>query len=170
MDTVTVLAWIEATRLSVWIRESQSVWVFPFILILHTVGLAFLVGVNVAFDVRLLGVARGIPLKAIDGLLRLMWWGFWVNAGSGMLLLAAYPTKALTNPVFFAKLGLIAVGMAIVTWFRSRVRRDPGLGAGPIPVRLRVAAAASLLVWGAAITTGRLLAYTHTRLMATDPF
>ena len=38
---------------------------FPIILILHTVGLAFLVGANVALDARMLGVARGVPLSAM---------------------------------------------------------------------------------------------------------
>ena len=42
---------------------------------------------------------------------RAMWAGFWVNAFSGVLLLIAYPTKALTNPVFYLKLALIAVAI-----------------------------------------------------------
>ena len=49
--------WIETTALSIWLRESPSLWAFPFVLILHTVGLAFLVGANVALDVRVLGLA-----------------------------------------------------------------------------------------------------------------
>ena len=45
--------WIEMSALSIWLRESPSLWAFPFVLILHTVGLAFLVGAaNVALDVR----------------------------------------------------------------------------------------------------------------------
>ena len=55
--------WIERTGLSVWIRE-DSVWAFPNILILHTIGLAFLVGANVALNARIFGVARGVPLAA----------------------------------------------------------------------------------------------------------
>ena len=38
-----------------------------------------------------------------------MWAGFWINALSGILLLIAYPTKALTNPLFYAKLVLIGL-------------------------------------------------------------
>ena len=37
---------LEATSLSTWLRESPSLWAFPFVLILHTVGLAFFVGAN----------------------------------------------------------------------------------------------------------------------------
>src|SRR5215216_87409 len=104
-----LFAWIEGTPFSVWLRESPSVMVFPFVLILHTVGLAFLVGANVAIDARILGMARGVPLLSLRRYYRAMWAGFWVNAFSGVLLLIAYPTKALTNPVFYLKLSMIAV-------------------------------------------------------------
>ena len=56
---------LEATSLSTWLRESPSLWAFPFVLILHTVGLAFFVGANVAWDVRVLGFSMGIPLDAL---------------------------------------------------------------------------------------------------------
>ena len=39
-----LFGWVEATALSYWLRESPSLWAFPFVLILHTVGLAFFVG------------------------------------------------------------------------------------------------------------------------------
>ncbi|HEY6616395.1 MAG TPA: hypothetical protein VIZ32_17810, partial [Vicinamibacterales bacterium] len=57
-----LFVWLEATPLSTWLRESPSLWAFPFVLILHTVGLAFFVGTNVAWDVRVLGFSLGIPL------------------------------------------------------------------------------------------------------------
>jgi hypothetical protein len=49
------LAWLEATAPSVWLRESPSLWAFPFVLILHTVGMGFLAGTNVAMDLRVGG-------------------------------------------------------------------------------------------------------------------
>ena len=45
--------WLEATPLSTWLRESPSLWAFPFVLILHTVGLAFFVGANVVAQIGL---------------------------------------------------------------------------------------------------------------------
>ena len=107
-----LFTWIETTALSIWLRESPSLWAFPFVLILHTVGLAFLVGSNVALDVRVLGVAGGVPLRTLERYSVVMWSGFWVNAVSGVLLLIAYPTKALTNPLFYVKLALIVIGLA----------------------------------------------------------
>ena len=70
---------------------------FPFVLILHTVGMGFLVGSNIALDLRVLGVAPRIPLSLFEKLFLIMRISFFINAGSGLLLLIAYPTKALTN-------------------------------------------------------------------------
>lgn len=153
-------AWIEASSLSVWLRDSA--WAFPIVLIFHTVGLAFLVGVNVAIDVRILGLARGVPLASLERYFLVMWLGFWMNAASGVGLLIAYPTKALTNPVFYAKLALIAAGLAAAAAIRRRMR--DGTGAAP-PAPLKRLAAVSLACWALGIVTGRLLAYTHSRLM-----
>ena len=108
-----IFRWLESTPLSVWILESPSLFAFPGILAAHTIGLAVLAGLNGALDLRLLGVARGIPPSAFRLFLPVMWFGFWVNVISGLALLLAYPTKALTNPVFYLKLTPIAVVLAI---------------------------------------------------------
>ena len=155
---------IETTALSTWLRESPSLWAFPFVLILHTVGLAFLVGANVALDVRVLGLARGVPLRTLERYGVVMWTGFWINAVSGVLLLLAYPTKALTNPLFYVKLVLIAIGLGIAAKLKVRLRALPVPEAQVLPPRLQALAVASLLCWGLGITAGRLLAYTYSRL------
>ena len=159
--------WLEATSLSTWLRESPSLWAFPFVLILHTVGLAFFVGTNVAWDVRVLGFSLGIPLEALRRYFLVMWAGFWINAFSGVLLLIAYPTKALTNPLFYSKLALIAFGVVLA----FRIRRDVnGLAArADAPPMARMLAAVSLVCWIAVIFAGRLLAYTCTRLTVDFP-
>ena len=157
--------WIEHTGLSLWIREG-SVWAFPIILILHTVGLAFLVGANVALNARMLGVASGVPLSAMLPFFQAMWLGFWVNAASGVLLLIAYPTKALTNPLFYFKLTLIAIALAHAQWIRAQILKHPTFGGPHTPGTIRTLSAAALLCWFAAVTAGRLLAYTYTHLVA----
>ena len=151
--------WLESTAVSVWINESPSLFAFPGILAAHTIGLGLLAGLNSALDLRLLGVARSIPPAALMRLLPVMWFGLWMNVLSGIALLVAYPTKALTNPLFYLKLGLIAVALAILRTLVQRLRP-----AQPISVAMKILAAASLLVWAATITAGRFLAYTCTRL------
>ena len=93
-----------------------------------------------------------------------MWAGFWINAFSGVLLLIAYPTKALTNPIFYLKLTLIGVGVVLAGKIRVYVAGGTVGATDHAPRGLRRLAAVSLLVWVAVITTGRLLAYTCSRL------
>ena len=160
------LLWQESTSLSLWIVESPSMFAFPGILTLHAIGMGFAVGINAALDLRILGVAPGVPLTEMRRFVPILWFGFWLNAVSGVLLLIGYPTKALTNPVFYLKLALIAVGMVLFVRISRRLFNDKD-GAPPDTVtsqRLRRLAIVSLICWTAAVTAGRLLAYTYTRL------
>jgi hypothetical protein len=163
-----VFSWIETTAVSTFIRESASLWVFPFILILHTWGLAFLVGANVAIDARALGLALAVPFWSLERYYRVMWAGFWINAVSGVLLLIAYPTKALTNPVFYLKLLMIAAALVLAQRIRRFMQTPSASRAGErsAPPWLAVA---SLACWAVAIFAGRFLAYTCTRLMVQYP-
>jgi hypothetical protein len=158
--------WLESTAFSTWIRESPSVFAFPAILSLHTIGMGLVAGINLAIALRILGAGSGVPLKEMKRFLPVMWSGFWLNAASGVALLIGYPTKALTNPVFYLKLSLIAVALGIVTWITRQVLNDSRAAGGGPPARARLFACASLACWVGAITAGRLLAYTYSRLMA----
>ena len=154
-------AWIESTAIHTWIVESPSLLAFPGILAAHTIGLALLAGVNGALDLRLLGFARGIPPATFIRLLPVMRAGFWLNVVSGIALLIGYPAKAFTNPVFYLKLGLIAAAMIVLQAILQRAEKG-----GDAP-GTRALAVVSLLLWASAITAGRLLAYTCTRLTVT---
>jgi hypothetical protein len=152
---------IEESGLSTWLRESESPFAFYFVLLFHTFGLALLVGANAVIDLRLLGIGRDIPLAPLKRLFGIMWLGFAINAVSGMLLLIAYPTKALTNPVFYTKLALIGFAVWIMTKLQRRVFNDSTLNEAAIIERGRTLAKWSLAIWIGVITAGRLLAYTY---------
>ena len=158
--------WLESTAFSTWMREEPSIWAFPMILAVHTIGMALIVGIGVALDLRILGVGRDVPIREMRRFFVPMWIGLWLNVVSGLALLAAYPTKALTNPVFYTKLTLIAIALVLFQAIRRRLFRDGEAPTSPMPARLRLLAAASIFCWASAITAGRLLAYTYTRLMA----
>jgi len=164
--------WLEETPLSVWIRESTSVLAFPGILSAHAIGMGLAAGINAAYALHVLGVAAGIPTRELRRFVPVMWFGFWLNAASGLLLLIAYPTKALTNPVFYVKLMLIALAMGLFVVIRRRTfgaaaEGDVRLLDRPETERVvRWCGAASLACWAGAITAGRLLAYTHNRMLA----
>ena len=158
--------WIESTPLSVWIRESTSVLAYPAILSAHAIGMGLAAGVNAALALHLLGVGPGIPAREMKRFVPVMWFGFWLNVVSGIALLIAYPTKALTNPVFYLKLSLIALAMGTFLMIGGRLFSNPALGDDTSFPSLRSLAIASLACWAGAITSGRLLAYTYTRLLA----
>jgi hypothetical protein len=143
---------VESSGLSVWIRESDSLLAFPGILVLHTLGMAFLAGAAVAVALPML--ATPVRPETVARLTPIAWAGFAVNALSGVLLVVAYPTKALTNPIFYVKLAL--VGLLIGAFHLVRLWWNKGL------------AAALLLLASLAIVGGRLLPYTYTRLLALD--
>ncbi len=89
---------------------------------------------------------------------------------SGALLLAAYPTKALTNPLFYVKLLAVLGALLIGRSITQGLLGDDSHDTGPVPRKARVLAALSLALWAGAITSGRLLAYTYNLLMASHRY
>jgi len=158
---------IEQNPLSVWVRESPSLLAFPFILFLHTLGLAMLAGVNIGLAVWMLA-RRSVPSFDVVSVYRVMWLGFGINLLSGLVLLAAYPAKALTNWVFFVKLVLVALGLWALQQTKDEIVVVAGTAVRELSARGRRLAMLSLLFWAGTILTGRLLAYTHHILLASD--
>ena len=157
---------IEETGLSIWIRESDSVFSFWFILSVHAIGMGLLVGASVLIGLRILGLAPDLPLAPLKRFYRFIWVGFWIQVVSGILLLTGYPTKSLTNPVFYVKLTLIGLAMASMQMLWNRVFADSSLSEAAMVAKGRVFAVSSLIFWVGAITAGRLLAYTYSVLTA----
>jgi hypothetical protein len=167
---MNLLAVFEQTAFSVWVREEPSIWGFPFILFLHTLGLAMLAGISVGLDVWLLGAKTGPPPALLIGIYRIMWIGFGINLLSGLALLAAYPAKALTNWVFFVKLALVAAALWVLEQTKGELLVAAGPATATLAGRVRRLAALSLLFWAGAIFAGRLLAYTHSILLVSERF
>jgi hypothetical protein len=66
--------------------------------------------------------------------------------------------------VFYGKLACVALGAVVQLLIRRRVLHAGANDTGPVPTRGRLLAAASLVLWAAAITSGRFLAYTYVKL------
>ena len=155
---------IEESTFSTFLRESESPFVFYFALLFHTFGLALLVGANGLVDLRLLGFLRGIPLAPLKRFFRIMWIGFSINAVTGVLLIISYPTKALTNPVFYAKLTMIGFAIWILTKLQ-RVFADTTATEADLMARGATLAKWSLALLIGTISAGRLLAYTFNYIL-----
>ena len=156
---------IEQSALSTWLRESPSPLVFPTILLLHTIGMGFLAGTNAAIDLRVLGIASKMRIAPMQKFFPLMWSAFWVNAVTGVALIIAYPTQALTNPVFYIKLAFIALAVVNKRMIRNEIFRDPNVAQRPVSRKWKILASTSLFFWAGAITAGRLLPYTSRQLL-----
>jgi hypothetical protein len=150
---------IEQTGFFTWVRESSSIWAFPTILFVHTIGFGTLAGVNAGIDLRLLGFAPGIPLAPMERLFPVMKAGFWISFVTGTLLLLADASTKLLNPVFYVKIGLIILALINLRLLRTRIFADPLLDKKPLPSNARLLAFTSLVLWLGVTTAGRLMAY-----------
>ena len=149
---------LEGSAFSAWVRESPSIWAYPTILTLHTVGLGVVVGANWMVDLRVLGFARAIPVTVLSRAFPIMWAGFWLNAVTGAVLFAGDPTTKGTTAVFMWKLVIVAVGVVLMIALKRKLYGrsidDRTASAG-----VRTLAATSLVLWIAAIASGRWMAY-----------
>ena len=150
---------IEGLGFSQWVKQSGSLWAFPGILLMHTYGMAVLVGIIAAIDLRILGFVPAIPLAPLQKFLPLVWLAFWVNAVTGTMLLMADATTKLTNPDFGIKMLFIVLAIVTQVLLQRRVLADPEVDRRPVTPNAKMLAVASLVCWLGAITAGRLLAY-----------
>ena len=150
---------IENLGFSQWVKQSGSLWAFPGILLMHTYGMAILVGVIAGIDLKILGLVPAMPLAPLSKFLPLVWLAFWLNAITGTMLLAADATTKLTNPDFGMKMAFIVLAVIAQRLIQSRVFGDPKIDRRPFTANAKMLAVMSLVCWLGAITAGRLLAY-----------
>lgn len=129
------LSWLENSEFCTWIRSSGSIWAYPIVLTVHTLGMGILVGFNWALDLRLLGVGRRIPIRAMEAFFPVMWIGFWLNLVTGLVLLAADASTKMTSWVFGVKMLFIVLAMLVLWKLRRTV-----FNSLDIPVQQSVAA------------------------------
>lgn len=152
--------WLASTPLSQAMRG--SLWLYPVVETVHIAGFAVLVGAVALFDLRVLGCARTLPVRALGRhLLRWALASLLLVLPAGALLFASQPQEFLANPVFKLKLALLAAaGLNAASFHAGAYRSVAAWDTGrPAPPLARLQAALSLLLWLAIITCGRMLAY-----------
>jgi hypothetical protein len=157
-----LLELLENNGLSIWVRESLSIFAYPSVLAMHTFGMAFLVGTSAGLALRMIGFAPDLPLGSLAGYFRLIWLGFWMCAFSGGVLLMQGATTFLTMPTFYIKLLAIAVAMNLVRALQRTISAAALGGAGAAAgtgTREATLGRAILGTWLIAITAGRVTAY-----------
>ena len=150
--------WLETLFFSVWVRESGSLWAFPMFLFSHTLGMAMVAGGSTLISFAFLGLWPKAPIKPLEKLYPVMWWGFGINLFTGVGLFCADATTRAVNLDFWVKLVFVAVGVFAMVRMR-KVFANPALDHGPVPPDAKTLAWVSLVCWFGAICAGRLIAY-----------
>ena len=156
----TLLQTIQDTSFADWVRVSE--WGYPIVLTLHSLGLALVVGVLFIIDLRIIGIPRSLPLVPMRQLMRLVWLGFTVNLLTGLTLFSADAVKFYHSPTFRFKLLAVVSGVTLAAILNSIVFKaapDIDSGAARISPAFKGMAILSILVWLAAISLGRYVAY-----------
>ena len=140
-------------------------WLLPLWRTLHIGGMAMLMGIVLAVDLRIFGVAKGLPLRPLQ---RLMLWaagGFAVSLASGALLVGVNPEQYLGAPLnlaFYAKmLFVVLVGLNDLLYFATGLKREvDGVEAGEsASASAKIVAGVSLALWFAVIYLGVTLPF-----------
>ena len=152
---------IEALPLARMMRE--SLWAYPIVETIHIVGFAILVGSVVMFDLRVLGLSKQVSVRALARhLLPWSWASLALIVPTGFLMFLAHASDFLANGTFQLKMALLmAAGINTILFhtlpYQSVDAWDTGVAA---PLAARASVLASIVLWVAIISCGRLLAYT----------
>jgi len=152
------LAGIEGSVLAATLRGST--WLYPLVNAGHIAGIALLFGAIAAFDLRLMGAWRPIPL---DGLARVLVpvaaTGLALAAIAGSLLFIAKARDYAASSLFQTKMLMLSVGIANALAYHALSQRRRRAGAPPPAAVQRLQGAVSLMVWLSVIVLGRLVGY-----------
>src|SRR3954467_13930874 len=141
-----------------WFLGSPSIWAYPTVLTLHTIGMAILVGASFVINLRVLQVSGVIPLHRLPAALPLGLVCLTINIVSGLILFVTEAGDRVVDPVFYVKMASIAAALTLGAVVKRRAidRTDAPQVA---TFQIRSLAAASLGMWTVAIVAGRLMAY-----------
>ena len=130
-----------------------SLWVYPFIQLIHFSGLSLWLGTNVAVDLRLLevGKKRQTAAQLSDALFSWNWIGFCIVVLGGFLLFSATATTYLANPAFRVKLGMI-LPLALVWHIVVQQKTSTWGQTSDTPAIAKFAGLIEVLLWISVVT------------------
>jgi len=114
---VSLVQWVAATHLSVYLRTLT--WVWPLCETLHFVGLAVVVGIAGFFDLRLLGCWKRVPVSACKEFMPWAIAGFALNLGSGLIFLIIFPAQYVYSQAWWLKVLFLFIAGANALFFET---------------------------------------------------
>lgn len=151
--------WIVSTRLSWFVTEYR--WVWPIAETLHFCGLTLLAGTVGLFDLRVLGLAKGIAPSALHETLRYGLAGFAVIVVTGIMFISGAPDQYFYNDAFRLKVVFLALmGANAALFYRREFAGVRVLGPyEDAPRSAKAVAAASLAFLVAVALCGRMITF-----------
>ena len=141
---------------------AQSPALFAAVETVHTLGFVVLVGAVFFFDLRVLGLGKAIPVRALARLL-LPWScaALAIIVPSGLALFAVNADLLVDSRTFQLKMALLVAALMNAGYFLTGplARAKAWDVDVPAPVGAKVSAILSLFIWCAVIACGRWLAY-----------
>jgi hypothetical protein len=121
--------------------------------------MALFVGGVVAVNLRILGVARAIPIAPMRKLAAWGTLGFAITAITGLGFYAGFPNQYLSWAFFFKMAFIVLAGANMALFYRTGLHhRVDQVGPGQdVPFGAKICAAASLCLWCGVIFMGRML-------------
>jgi hypothetical protein len=148
-------------------------WVWPFCETLHFVGMCVLLGTVGVVDLRVLGVAKGIPIQLLEKFIPLGVIAFLVNLATGFIFIAGNPVggpmEYLTNLSLQLKMLLVLIaGVNLLLFYVTGIHKslDALPADGDAAGSAKAVAAVSLGAWIMVIVMGRFIMYNDTLLYA----
>ena len=153
-------SWLSRTSLSMAL-QGQEGWLWPFLETFHFIGLSLLLGIAGFFDLRLMGVMKRVPIRAVWEFMPWAIAGFSINLVTGLIFLIAEPRQYVENISWWFKvLFLVLAGlnaMLFQTTLSTRiVRLKPG---EDTPISFKIVGAVSLVTWLGVLYFGRLMPF-----------
>lgn len=149
--------------LSLWpgavaLRRSATLYIF--VNSAHILGIGLILGPILALDARLLGLFRKVPLPVIGPYLsNTAKVGVVLALLTGLALFSVRPNEYIDNPAFLTKLCIVAVALANAALINWGASWKAAVAGNEIAASLHVQAAASAVLWIAALVAGRWIGF-----------
>ena len=153
------LGWLQNTPVAIFVAE--TLWAYPLLETLHTLGMAMLLGSLGLINLRVLGYKSALSLIGTRDLLPIAWLGFTINAASGLLLFTSDAISFFSSNTFRVKIALIVLAGINAAILSRRIYGDGDNAAGSNggEATTRLLAGSSLAFWVVAVICGRIYAY-----------
>jgi hypothetical protein len=154
------VVWLADTGFSKLMIGNKYWWAF--LMDMHFIGLVMLVGAVGIFDLRILGVAKALPIAPLHRLVPWAIAGFAINLITGTLAFIGMPLTYTYDMAFWLKMSAILLaGLNVAAFYATGTfsRVEQTAAGEDAPALAKFIAASSLLLWFAVIVLGRYIAF-----------